>query len=447
MNDLRFAIRALRRQPLLAGGAVLATALAIGSASAVFSVVDPVLFRQLPYRDEARLVSVGITAPLDPHEFLFVPGYFDLRRDGQAFENVTAFQAAGAACDLGDAPAMRLRCMRVDANFLPLLGIAPALGRNFTEDENRRGAPPAALLTWRLWRSRFGGSAAIPGQTITLDGVPARIAGVLPPDFEMPALAEADVLLPLAPDEASERGAGRALRAFARLKPGLTVEQARLRLEPYFQRVLESVPARFRAEVKLRVHSLRDRQTSAARPASLALMGAVLAVLLIACANVANLLLARGLMRDREMALRAALGASRGRLMRLALVESLLLASVGGILGIAAARALVGLAVSISTEAFPRLAEAALDSRVLVVAVVVTAISGLLAGLAPAIQPIRAVVLGAARGVAPGSGRLRAVLIGAQIAASMILLTGAGLLLRSLWNLQTCPSASNLSVS
>jgi predicted permease len=431
--DLCFALRALARNPGLTAGAVLACALGVGSATAVFSVVDRILFRPLPYRDGAQLVSVGMMAPLDSTEFLLPQNYFDLRRNSPPFSGVTAFQAGTTACDLTESGAIRLRCMRIDANFFDVLGIAPVSGRAIANEENRRGDPPVALISHALWRDRYGSDPATPGRTMMLDGIPTRIVGVLPGNFETPTLAEADILLALQPDEARERPGGRFLRVFARLKPGVTVEQAAAQLQPYFEQALLTVPPRFRKEIKLAVRSVRDRQTAAVKPASLAMLGAVFAVLLIACANIANLLLARAAGRGREMAVRAALGASRFQLARLAVVESVVLAAAGGLAGIALAHALLRLAISIAPGALPRLAEASLDGRVLLFALAITTAAGVLTGLAPAWQTPSA--LGAARGVTSGGSRLRAGLVAAQIAASMVLLTGAGLLLRSLWNL------------
>ena len=432
-QDIRYALRALGRNPGLTAGAILAYALGVGSATAVFSVVDRILFRPLPYREGERLVSVGIMAPLDSNEFIFTQNYLALRRDAPPFSAVTAFQAGASACDLTESGAMRLRCLRVDADFLDVLGITPALGRAITDEENRPGQPPVALISHALWRSRYGSDPALPGKTMNLDGAPTRIVGVLPANFEVPTLTEADVLLALQPNEARERP-GRTLRAFARLKPGISSDQAAAQVQPYFDRLLETVPLRFRKEVKLRVRGVRDRQTAAVRPASLALLGSVLAVLLIACANIANLLLARAAAREREMAVRAALGASRFRLAQLAVFESLLLAAGGGVLGIALAHGLLLLAVSIAPDALPRLAGASLDMRVLLFALAVTTAAGLLTGLAPAWQT--PALLGFSRGMAQSTAGLRAALVAAQIAASMILLTGAGLLLRSLWNLE-----------
>ena len=304
-QDLRYALRGLRRNPGFTLTAVLAAAIAIGASTAIFSAVDRILFRPLPYRDEARLVSAGMMTPLDSNEFLLADAYFDLRRNPGPFAAVTSFQAGAIECDLTEQSPLRMRCLRLEANFLDTLGVRLAAGRNFSAEEDRPNGPRVAIISHALWRSRFAADPAAIGKTLSIDGTPTRVAGVLPPDFVMPTLTHADILLPEALDEARERS-GRALRVFARLKPGVTLPQAQSRLQPYFARMLETVPPRFRKEVTLRVRPLRDRQVGDARAASLALLGAVLAVLLIACANIANLLLARAVGRDREIAVRAA---------------------------------------------------------------------------------------------------------------------------------------------
>jgi predicted permease len=417
---------------------VLAAALGIGASAAVFSAVDRVLFRPLPYRDEAQLASVGMMAPLDTNEFLFASAYCDLRRNPGPFEAVTAFQAGSAACDLTETRPARLKCLRLEANFLDTLGIAPVVGRSFTREEDRPNGPHVAMISYGLWRSRFAADPHVAGRTLALDGIPTEITGVLPPDFLMPTLTPADLLLPLALDESRERS-GRALRAFARLKPGMSIGRAQAELAPYLQRILVDVPPRFRKEISLRIRLIRDRQVGDALQASMALLGAVLAVLLIACANVANLLLARGTGRLREMAVRAALGASRWRLARQVLVESLLLGAAGGAAGCGLAFALLRAFQTAGAEALPRLQEASIDRRVLGFAVGAALLSGVIAGVAPAWRPAGAQSLGGTRSTSTVRGWLRGTLVTAQIAVSMVLLAGAGLLLRSLWNLERVP--------
>ena len=438
LQDLRYALRGLRRNPGFTLTAVLAAAIAIGASTAIFSAVDRILFRPLPYRDEARLVSAGMMTPLDSNEFLLADAYFDLRRNPGPFAAVTSFQAGAIECDLTEQSPLRMRCLRLEANFLDTLGVRLAAGRNFSAEEDRPNGPRVAIISHALWRSRFAADPAAIGKTLSIDGTPTRVAGVLPPDFVMPTLTHADILLPEALDEARERS-GRALRVFARLKPGVTLPQAQSRLQPYFARMLETVPPRFRKEVTLRVRPLRDRQVGDARAASLALLGAVLAVLLIACANIANLLLARAVGRDREIAVRAALGASRFRLVRLALTESLLLAVAGGAAGCGLAFGLLRAFQAIAPEGLPRIEEATVDLRVLLFSAAAAVLSGILFGLFPALRRTEGAVLGSARTVGPARGWLRGALVTAQIAISVTLLTGAGLLLRSLDNLERLP--------
>ena len=438
LQDLRYAMRGLRRNPGFTLTAVVAAAIAIGASTAVFSAIDRILFRPLPYRDEARLVSAGMMAPLDSTEFLLADAYFDLRRNPGPFEAVTSFQAGAIACDLTEVSPLRMRCLRVEGNFLDTLGVRLAAGRSFTAEEDRPNGPRVALISHALWRSRFAGDPGAIGKTISIDGAPTRVAGVLPADFVMPTLTAADILLPEALDEARERQ-GRALRAFARLRPGVTLPQAQSALQPYFARMLATVPPRFRKEITLRVRPLRDRQVGDARAASLALLGAVLAVLLIACANIANLLLARAVGRDREIAVRTALGASRARLMRLALTESLLLATAGGAAGCALAFGLLRTFQAMAPDALPRIGEATVDLRVLLFSAAATVFCGILFGLFPALRRTGSGVPGSDRTVGPARGWLRGALVTAQIAISVVLLTGAGLLLRSLDNLQRVP--------
>ncbi len=437
-QDLRYAVRGLLRNPVFSLTAILAAALGIGATTAVFSAVDRILFRPLPYLDESRLVSVGMMAPLDTNEFFLAENYFDLRRHPGPFQEVSAFQAGSIETDLTEDNPVRLHALRLEANFLDLFGMRPAAGRVFTRDEDRQGAPPVVMISYALWRTRFASDPNVAGRALPLDGVPNRIVGVLPRDFEMPTLTGADVVLPLALNEATERS-GRALRVFARMRPGVTVARAFAELQPQFQRALETVPARFRKEVSLRVRPVRDRQVGDARAASLALFGAVLAVLLIACANIASLLIARAVTRDRELAVRAALGASRWRLARQTLTESLLLSALGAIAGCALAGILLRVFVSLAPAALPRLQDASIDRRVLLFTLCASLASGLLFGLFPALRRSGSLAIGGSRATASTRGGLRAALVTLEIAFSMALVTGAGLLLRSLWNLESVP--------
>jgi len=442
-QDARYAIRGFTRNPAFSLTAILAGALGIGATSAVFSAVDRILFRALPYSGEDRLVSAGMMAPLDTNEFLFAEQYFALRRDPGPLQQVTAFQARAIATDLTEGTPIRLRALRVEANFLEVFGIRPLAGRAFTPQEDRPGGPPVAMISYGLWRSRFAADPRAVGRTLWLDGAPVEVVGVLPKDFEMPTLTEADILLPLALDEARERS-GRALRVFARLKPGITVRQAIAGLQPQFQLALQTVPPQFRKEISLRVRPVRDRQVGDVRLASMALFGAVLAVLLIACANIASLLLARTLARHRELAVRAALGASRPRLARQTLTESLMLSGIASVLGCVLAWGLLRIFISIAPAALPRLEQAAIDVRVLLFTVAAALASGLLFGIAPALRPSGSLAVGG-RSTARSRGGLRAALVTLEIAVSVVLLTAAGLLLRSLWKLESVPLGMDTS--
>jgi putative ABC transport system permease protein len=439
-QDLRYAARGLVRSPAFTVAAVCAMALGTGAGTAVFSVVDRILFRSLPYPQADRLVSVGFVAPIIPQEFMLGADYVEWRARQQPFESLTSW-AGIDDCDLTGANPVRLACAQVEASFLPTLGIRPIAGRNFTRDEDRPNAPPVALLSYGLWQSRFGGDRHVLGKTIPLNGQSATILGVLPPHFEMPTLEHADVVAPQAMDEALQRrpNTGRVLQSIARLKPGVTPAQASAALQPLFQESLQFVPGPFRKEVRLRIRSLRDRQIHDARLASWILLGAVLGVLLIACANVANLLLARAATRQRELAVRLALGASRARLVRQTFTESLLLAVTGGAAGCLLAAALLRIFVTIAPEGIPRLQQATVDLRVLLFTLLLSLASGIVFGLAPALEHPRAETLAGWRSLGARHHLFRHSLVAAQICASLVLLTGASLLMRSLWNLQNQP--------
>ncbi len=438
LQDLRYAARGFARQPLFTLTAVFAAALGIGSTTAVFSVVDRILFRSLPYAQDDRLVSLGMMAPLDTNEFLFADAYFDWRKHQTPFTSITSFTAGVADCDLTESNPLRLGCGRVEGNFLPTFGISPVLGRNFTADEDVPNGPRVALMTYGLWQSRFGRDPNIAGKTVLIDGQLVTITGVLPANFEMPTLAHADLLFPEALDEARER-AGRPLRVFGRLKPEVTLAQAQAAMQPLFQQSLQYVPPQFRKEVHLRIRSLRDRQVQDARTAAWVLLGAVGAVLLIACANIANLLLARATSRRKEMAVRAALGAARGRLIRQTLTETLLLGVMGGLAGCGLAWTLLRIFIGLAPDAIPRLDQAGLDLRVLLFALAGSVGAGLLFGIVPAVESPRAQSLTGTRTAGARRMLLREWLCAAQIAISLVLLASAGMLLRSLWKIQSVP--------
>ena len=367
--------------------------------------------------------------------------YVDWRRAPGPFQSMTSMIPGVADCDLTEQNPVRLACARVEQNFLPTLGVQPIAGRNFSPDEDRSNTPRAALISYGLWRSRFGGDPDVISKTISLDGLPATIVGVLPADFEMPTLLATDILLPEALDEAVQRRSapGAVLRTFARLKPGITVAQSAAALQPLFAQALQGAPPEFRNEVHLSVRSLRDRQVQDARLASWILFGAVLAVLLIACTNVANLLLARASTRQRELAVRAALGATPARLLRQRLTESLLQGVFGGAGGCLVAYTFLRMFVAMAPQGIPRLGQAGLDWRVISFTLAISCASGIFFGLAPALTRPSPEMLCGKENRSTARSLIRETLVAAQIAISLTLLTGAGLLLCSLSNLQSAP--------
>ena len=437
-QDARYALRGFSRSPVFTAAAILTIALGIGASTAVFSLVDRILFRSLPYPQADRLVSIGVVAPsVDKNEFVFPDAYVRLRARQTVFSNITTFGFI-SDCDFTEQNGARLECAMVESTFLPTFGIQPALGRNFTHAEDVPGAAKVALLSYPFWKSRFSGDPGAIGRSISVDGQPTRIIGVLPHDFELFNLAPFDLLIPEAINEARP-GNGRLFRAFARLRPGVTIEQARAALEAPFEQERNSVPPQFRKELHLVIRPLRDRQIGDMRAASWTLFAAVLVVLLIASANVANLMLARSASRRQEWTIRAAIGAGRWRLARQVLTESLLLASLGAAAGCGLAWLLLRFFVAAAPHGILRLDQATLDGRVLLFAVALSLASGVLFGFAPAIDAPAASSMAAGRTVVSARGLLRHVLIAAQIAASLVLLAGASLLLRSLRNLEKVP--------
>ena len=433
LQDLRYALRGFRRSPgpfLLAAATI---ALGIGATTAVFTLVDRILFRALPYAEPQRLVWFGMKAPISTTEFLLESDFVRFQEHQQVFDAMTSVSNEGE-CDLNEREPLRLICADVPANFLPAFGLKPMVGRNFTVAETAPNGPRAALLAYGFWQRRFGGDAGAIGRTLTIDGRPVTVAGVLPPDFELPTLARADILRSQQAAQAGSR-AMTFLFAFGRLKPGITAAQARAALEPIYRECLKSVPAGFVKEISFHVTPLEERQVHDYRAVSLVLLAAVAGVLLIACANVAGLLLARAAARRREFAVRAAIGAGRGRLMRQVLTESVLLALVGGAAGLALGALLLRALVKLAPAGIPHLQAAALDTRVLLTALAACVGSGLLFGLAPAWRTPRAETLNLAR-VAGGGLRLRQALVAVQMALTFVLLAGAVLLVESLRNLE-----------
>jgi predicted permease len=440
LQDLRYSLRGFRRNPMFTATVIATLGLGIGVTTAVFSVVDPILFRSLPYAHADRLVSVGLVAPIIQQEFMLGGSYYDWRDQQTPFSSLTS-EIGANSCDLTQEQPVRLSCASVESTFLPTLGISPVLGRNFTSAEDRPNAPRVALISYGLWKRRFGASTGILDKTLNIDGRETRVIGVLPPDFEMPTLEAADVVIPQALDEAQQRkvGSGSVLYAFARLKPGMNIEQAKSALQPLFNYSLSLAPAAFRNEVHLRVRSLRDRQMQNVRLMAWVLLGAVLAVLLISCANVAGLLLVRGASRERELAVRSALGASRARLTRQLLTEALVLSAAGAALGCAVAEVLLRFFLAMAPQDLPLLRTVHLDVRIILATIVVAFFCGIFFGVASAWQRprSRSQVLVGRSAMTVAKTTLRRWLVVSQLSISTVLLAAAILLSRSFLNLES----------
>ncbi|MBB5056672.1 putative permease [Granulicella aggregans] len=436
-QDVRYALRGFRRSPIFTVTAIVTLALGIGSTTAVFSVVDRILFRSLPYGNADRLVSVGLTAPINPQEFMLGGSYYDWRDNQKPFESFAA-EGISDACDLTENNPARLTCAKAEAGLLPTLGVSTVLGRNFLPEEDRPNGPKVALISYALWRTHYNLDASVLNRLIKIDGKDVRVVGVLPKDFEMPDLLDADVVLPLALDEAAQRkdSPGAVLYAFARLKPGMSIERATAELQPVFEYSLSLAPAPFRKEVHFVVRSLRDRQMHDVREIAFVLLGAVLALLLIACSNVASLFLTRGAARERELAVRSALGASRGRLVRQTLTEVLMITLAGAAASWVLAVLLLRVFVYLAPAGILFLDKAHLDLRIMLFSGGLSLICGVLFGLVPAMQRPRASSLSARSAGSRSQAFLRRALVMGQIAVSIVLLSSAALLLRSFRNLQ-----------
>ena len=444
LQDLRHALRRLRIEPGFAVVVVLTLALGIGATTAMFTLVDGALFRSLPYSHADELVSIGVLAPIIDGEFLFAGNFLSWRHDQKPFSGFTSSTGV-SNCDLTEDHPVRLACGNVDANFLPTFEIQPILGRNFTREEDRPNAPRVALLTYGLWQSRFAGDRGVVGRTISLDGTPTRVLGILPSNFEFPTLAQVNVLVPEALDESivQRNQLGPVVRVYGRIKPELGLASATAQLQPLFRSFVDSAPPPFRKVLRLQVRPIRDLQIHDSRSAAWLLLISALAVLLIASANAAGLILARSSTRRRELAVRAAIGASRIRLFQQRLTESVFLALLAGIAGCGLAWVTVHGVVALAPVNIPRLAQATIDGRVLLFTVLVSVAVGIIFGAVPALEKPVMEMLVATTSLATRKARLRQALLIAQVGVTVVLLSGALLFLRSLRNMQSQPLGMN----
>ena len=438
-QDVRYALRGFRRNWVFTVAVIATLMVGIGATTAVFSVVDRILFRPLPYAHDDRLVSVGLVQPMQRQEFTLGGFFFEWRDNQKPFEALT-FETGYGDCNLTETNPMHLHCISVAQDFLPTLGVTPVAGRNFTKEEDVPNGPRVVVITDGLWLRRFNRDPALVGKTVNLDGHATQIVGVLPRDFEMPRLQEVDILRPAQIDIAEQHtvnsGIGLPLWAFARLKPGIGLAEAKAEMEPLFLHTREWIPAELRKDFHLQVRSIRDLQMADVYRVAWVLLGAVLTVLAIACANVASLFSARGVAREKEMAVRSALGASRGRLLRQTLTEAVLLAIGGTAAGCVLAEILLRGFISIGPTGMPFLASARLDLRITLFMVVLAMVCATIFGILPALEIPKARALAARQARTATQARLRRVLVVGQIGLCVVLLSGASLLVRSFSNLE-----------
>ncbi len=456
LQDLRYGARMLWKSPVVTLVAVAALALGIGANTAIFSVVNTVLLRPLPFAEADRLVMVWDTHPLGRKlGYDYIPSsngsFAEFQEQGETFEQLAALDFWTVNLTGRNEPE-RIEGTQVSPSLFPLLRAQPMLGRAFTPEEEKQGAARVVIMSHGLWQRRFGGDANILGQAVTLDGEQYEVVGVMPPNFTFPQNSGLPAYFPFAlktdlwtprvltEEERQNRGSHH-IAVIGRLKPGSTLQQAQAELTTIARRLEQQYPDDLK-DFGATVLPLREQVIGKSRVAILVLLCVVAFVLLIACANVANLLLARAAARQKEVAIRTALGASRGRVIRQLLTESVLLAFIGGALGVLLAMWGVDLLIALSPGDIPRTGEIGIDGRVLGFTFGVSLLTGLIFGLAPALQASKqdlheALKEGGRGGTTgPRRARVRSALIVSEVALALVLLVGAGLLVRSFFKLR-----------
>ena len=432
-QDIRYAVRMMGKNLGVTAIVVVVLALGIGANAAIFSVVNAALLRPLPYVDPDELVRLTEDSPNVPQMSISYPNFLDWREQNKVFSGIAAMQFRSLNLTGTDAPE-RLAGRGVSAEFFNMLGVSPALGRSFAAEEDRPGANPVCIISHGLWDRRFGSDSAIINKQVTLSGASYTVIGVLPASYAFGTPTDVFVPIGLRADEMKERGNHPGIYAIARLKPGVTVETARGELIAMAQRIGVQYGMKGNSAT---LTPLQEAFVGDVRRPLLILLGAVGFVLAIGCANVANLLLARAATRQKEMAIRAALGAGRLRIIRQLLTESILLAFLGGTIGLLLAIWGIDLLRSASIDSLPTTAVIKLDGKVLIFTLLVSLVTGIVFGLAPAFAAAKAdlhdTLKEGGRGSGPGgrSAWLRSTLVVSEVALSLVLLVGAGLLVRS----------------
>jgi putative ABC transport system permease protein len=441
-RDIKYTLRVLRKNPGFALVVIVTLALGIGANAAMFSFVDAVLINPLRFPDSSQLVVISEADRQGERMSLSVPNFQDMSTRSQSFQEFAGFRYVSFNLMGVDTP-QRLRGQAVTANFFHILGVQPQLGRTFTADEDKYGVTPTVVISDSLWRNTFAADPNIIGRSINLGVTNFNVVGVLPPGFEF--ISKTDVWAPLGgwlkPNSSwFDRGDHRGIVAIARLKPGVTVAQAATESKQIAAQLEREYPATNTGNGAI-TYSLQASIVREVRPMLLLLMGAVGFVLLIACVNVANLSLARAAVRAPEMGIRLALGARRGRLMKQLLTESLMLALLGGIAGVLVGRWFLDGLIALAPVDIPRLSDVQINGRVLIFTAALTVLTSLLFGLLPTWQVTRSNLLavfsqaGRSSTAGPARRRLFDVLLVAQIGLALVLLTGAGLMTRTIYNL------------